>query len=67
MSARTTDLLNAIEGISEAQDAFIAKAEKKIDSLTERLEEIEAKGTRPGKTAKDERQSEEMQLFSPIG
>lgn len=50
MSARTTDVLNAVEGLRELQDAALAKQEKTIAALQDRLEEMEARASSPGST-----------------
>lgn len=61
MSARTTDVLNAIEGLRESNDVALAKQEKTIADLQNRLEEMESKAGSPGRTVPNDATREQVE------
>lgn len=70
MTARSTDVLEAITKMGAAHDNWRENARKAIneigeetDALRERIEEIEAKGNAPGRTANDAKGREHVKLF----
>ena len=70
MTARTADLQNSIEGIGSAFESFQAKhdnfvADHKVRQaeIVDRLEQLEARASGPGKIAGNREQDEHVRLF----
>jgi hypothetical protein len=70
MTARTADLQNSIEGIGSAFESFQAKhdnfvADHKVRQaeIVDRLEQLEARASGPGKTSVEREADREMKVF----
>ena len=70
MNARNTDLLEAIKEIGRAHEHFVADAKSTIneigaelDDQRDRIEELESKGNRPGRTGNNPETREHEKLF----
>ena len=55
----TNKVLEAIDGIADAQDVFIKRSDAKIDGIVERVESLESLGDRPPRSSNYSRDDHE--------